>query len=190
MVKAAAHFDGTEVDVVSSFRDGARPGSHHRSGDALDWSLRGVAAAKLAAYLRRGARVGVGVYTHPRTQFVHLDVREQSYHWADASPPGRSWRESAHDGPRRARRGTRRTGRTRTSRTGPPEPRRRWTPTADAAHARIHRKVRLIRSPLRPPSARRAGRSAASSTGAATARCTRPCWKWRGLGAPPVRHGQ
>jgi uncharacterized protein YcbK (DUF882 family) len=94
VVKAAAHFGATEVDVVSSFRDGARPGSHHRSGDAIDWRLPGVSPLKLAAHLRREARVGVGVYTHPRTQFVHLDVREQSYHWADASPPGRSWRES------------------------------------------------------------------------------------------------
>ncbi len=94
VVKAAAHFGATEVDVVSSFRDGARPGSHHREGDAIDWRLRGVTAPKLAAYLRQGARVGVGVYTHPRTQFVHLDVRDQSYHWADASPPGRTWRES------------------------------------------------------------------------------------------------
>ncbi len=51
-------------------------------------------AAALAAYLRTGARVGVGVYTHPRTQFVHLDVREASYHWTDASPPGVSWRET------------------------------------------------------------------------------------------------
>jgi uncharacterized protein YcbK (DUF882 family) len=94
VVKAAAHFGATEVDAVSSFRDDARPGSHHRSGDAINWRLRGVTAAKLAAYLRQGARVGVGVYTHPRTQFVHLDLREQSYHWSDASPPGRSWRES------------------------------------------------------------------------------------------------
>ncbi len=94
VVKAAAHFHAAEVYVVSSYRDDASPGSHHRSGDALDWSLRGVPAAKLAAYLRRGARVGVGVYTHPRTQFVHLDVRDPSYHWVDASPPGRRWRES------------------------------------------------------------------------------------------------
>lgn len=94
VVKAAAHFGAREVLVVSSFRDGARPGSHHRSGDAIDFSLAGVPSAKLAAFLRRGGRVGVGVYTHPRTQFVHLDVRDQSYHWADASPPGRWWRES------------------------------------------------------------------------------------------------
>ncbi|MFT3773382.1 MAG: DUF882 domain-containing protein [Minicystis sp.] len=94
VVKAAAHFDAKEVLVVSSFRDKARKGSHHRNGEALDFSLAGVTAMKLAAYLRKGSRVGVGVYTHPRTQFVHLDVRPESYHWADASPPGRWWRES------------------------------------------------------------------------------------------------
>jgi len=38
-------------------------------------------------------RVGVGIYTHPKTQFVHLDVREHSFHWLDASPPRRHWRE-------------------------------------------------------------------------------------------------
>ena len=31
--------------------------------------------------------MGVGVYTNPLTQYVHLDVRERSYHWIDASPP-------------------------------------------------------------------------------------------------------
>jgi uncharacterized protein YcbK (DUF882 family) len=95
VVKAAAHFGGAQaVEVVSSFRDGARPGSRHRNGEAIDFRLSGVPAARLAAYLRGGSRVGVGVYTHPRTQFVHLDVRDQSYHWADASPPGRWWRET------------------------------------------------------------------------------------------------
>jgi len=42
----------------------------------------------LAAYLRKSPRVGVGLYTHPGTHFVHLDVRERSYHWLDPSPPG------------------------------------------------------------------------------------------------------
>jgi uncharacterized protein YcbK (DUF882 family) len=94
VVKAAAHFGAAAVEVVSSFRDGARPGSRHHSGEAIDFRLAGVTAARLAAFLRGGARVGVGVYTHRRTQFVHVDVREQSYHWADASPPGARWRES------------------------------------------------------------------------------------------------
>ena len=94
VAKAAAHFGAREVQVVSSFRDGAREGSRHRHGEAIDFRLPGVPAAALAAYLRGGARVGVGVYTHRRTQFAHLDVRETSYHWADGSPPGVSWRET------------------------------------------------------------------------------------------------
>jgi uncharacterized protein YcbK (DUF882 family) len=94
IVKAAAHFHAGEVDLVSTFRDGARGGSRHRSGEAVDFRFPGIAATKLAAHLRENARVGVGVYTHKRTQFVHLDVREQSFHWVDASPPGRVWRET------------------------------------------------------------------------------------------------
>ena len=94
VTKAAAHFGAREVSVVSSLRDNARDGSRHRSGEAIDFRLPGVKAEALGAYLRTAARVGVGVYTHKRTQFVHLDVREQSYHWADASPPGVSWRET------------------------------------------------------------------------------------------------
>jgi uncharacterized protein YcbK (DUF882 family) len=94
IVKAAAHFHAGEVDLVSTIRDGAREGSRHRSGQAVDFRLAGVPAAQLAAHLRGNARVGVGVYTHRRTQFVHLDVREESFHWVDASPPGRVWRET------------------------------------------------------------------------------------------------
>jgi hypothetical protein len=69
LVRAAYHFGDAQVFVVS--------------------------ARALAAYLRALPRVGVGVYTNPRTQFVHLDVRDQSYHWLDASPPGIHWREGA-----------------------------------------------------------------------------------------------
>jgi hypothetical protein len=90
VVKAAYHFQGSAIAIVSGFRENA---SRHTSGEALDFRLRGVQSARLAAYLRGLPRVGVGIYTHPRTQFVHLDVRDQSYHWLDASPPGRKWRE-------------------------------------------------------------------------------------------------
>jgi uncharacterized protein YcbK (DUF882 family) len=95
IVKAAAQLQVTDVDLVSTFRDSAREGSRHRSGQAIDFRLRGVSPARLAAHLRGNARVGVGVYLHRRTQFVHLDVREPSFHWADASPPGRVWRETS-----------------------------------------------------------------------------------------------
>jgi hypothetical protein len=88
--KAAYHFAGAPITIVSGWRDRA---GRHTAGDALDFRLLGVQSPRLAAYLRGLARVGVGIYTHPRTQFVHLDVRDQSYHWLDASPPGRKWRE-------------------------------------------------------------------------------------------------
>jgi uncharacterized protein YcbK (DUF882 family) len=88
--KAAYRFQGARVDVVSGWRQRA---GRHTAGEALDFKLQGVSAATLAAYLRGLPRVGVGVYTHPRTQFVHLDVRDPSYHWIDASPPGIRWRE-------------------------------------------------------------------------------------------------
>jgi uncharacterized protein YcbK (DUF882 family) len=85
VVKAAYHFGKTHVLVVSGWRENA---GRHSSGEALDFKLDGVRASQLAAYLRGLPRVGVGIYTHPRTQYVHLDVREPSYHWLDASPPG------------------------------------------------------------------------------------------------------
>jgi uncharacterized protein YcbK (DUF882 family) len=90
VVKAAYHFHDAHVVVVSGWREHA---GRHSTGEALDFKLDGVRAATLAAYLRGLPRVGVGIYTHPRTQYVHLDVREPSYHWIDASPPGVTWRE-------------------------------------------------------------------------------------------------
>jgi uncharacterized protein YcbK (DUF882 family) len=104
VVKAAAHFDAHEVQVISSHRGKARKGSRHRTGEAIDLVFPGVPAKKLAEHLRTFARVGVGLYIHPRSQFVHLDVREQSYHWVDGSPPGRSWREHALPDPTAATR--------------------------------------------------------------------------------------
>jgi hypothetical protein len=81
------------VHVISSHRGKARKGSRHRSGEAIDFLFPGVPAKTLAEALRAFAKVGVGLYVHPRSQYVHLDVREQSYHWIDGSPPGRSWKE-------------------------------------------------------------------------------------------------
>jgi hypothetical protein len=100
-IKAAYHFGARELVVVSAYRPGHGP---HGEGDALDFRLTGVRAATLAAYLRTFPRAGVGIYTHPRTQFVHLDARDQSFHWLDASPPGKTWREAPlRDAKREAR---------------------------------------------------------------------------------------
>jgi uncharacterized protein YcbK (DUF882 family) len=98
-VRAAFHFHASEVQVVSAYRKpGRRREGPHASGRAIDFKLPGIAARTLAAYLRTLPRVGVGVYTHPKTSFVHLDDRERSFHWLDASPPGRSWRERSLGG--------------------------------------------------------------------------------------------
>jgi uncharacterized protein YcbK (DUF882 family) len=95
-VKAAHHFGDKRLVVVSGYRKGPkrRAPDHHAKGEALDFRLAGVDYRKLAAYLRGLPRVGVGVYTNPKTQFVHLDVRDLSFHWLDASPPGVTWREA------------------------------------------------------------------------------------------------
>jgi len=98
-VRAAMHFKAREVQVVSAYRKpGRRKEGPHASGKAIDFKLPGVQARALASYLRTLPRVGVGVYTHPKTAFVHLDDRERSFHWLDASPPGRTWRERSLGG--------------------------------------------------------------------------------------------
>lgn len=90
---------------MSAYRKpGRRREGLHATGKAIDFKLPGVAPAALAAYLRTLARVGVGVYTHPKTSYVHLDDREHSFYWLDASPPGRSWRERSIADPSLAKR--------------------------------------------------------------------------------------
>lgn len=92
--RAAYHFSSEQVEVISAYRQAGRKREGlHALGRAIDFKLSGVKSPILAAYLRTIPRVGVGIYTHPKTQFVHLDVRDQSFHWLDASPPGRHWRE-------------------------------------------------------------------------------------------------
>ena len=95
-VKTAHHFDAKSLVVVSGYRKprSKASGDHHTRGEALDFKLPGVDYRQLAAYLRSLPRVGVGVYTDPRTHYVHLDVRDRSFHWLDASPPGVTWREA------------------------------------------------------------------------------------------------
>lgn len=100
MFKAAYHFGLYELEVVSAYRQpGRRREGLHGKGDAVDFRLRGLDAPLLAAYLRQQPRTGVGIYTHPKTQYVHIDSREQSFHWLDASPPRRRWREKSIGAP-------------------------------------------------------------------------------------------
>ena len=96
LYKAAYHFAAYEVEVVSAYRKpGRRREGPHGTGTAIDFRLRGVDARELASYLREIPRTGVGVYTDKRTQYVHIDTREHSFHWLDASPPRRHWREKS-----------------------------------------------------------------------------------------------
>jgi uncharacterized protein YcbK (DUF882 family) len=91
LFRAAYHFRAREIEVVSGYRKpGRRPEGRHGEGRAIDFRLPKVRAAALAAYLRTLPKVGVGLYTHRATQFVHLDSRDRSYHWLDPSPPGES----------------------------------------------------------------------------------------------------
>jgi hypothetical protein len=100
--RASYRFGGANVAIVSATRKGAH--GKHGTGEAIDFALDGVSAAALAAYLRGTPRAGVGIYTHPKTQYVHLDVREHSYHWIDGSPPGVTWRERLLGDPTQAKR--------------------------------------------------------------------------------------
>ena len=88
LARTAWHFDAPTIRVVSAYRAPRRRAEGlHAKGRALDFALDGVAPREVAAYLREQPRLGVGVYVHRRTQYVHLDVRDESYHWIDASPP-------------------------------------------------------------------------------------------------------
>lgn len=101
-IRASYHFNGAPIEIVSATRPGTN--GKHGTGEALDFALTGVKAPVLAAYLRTTPRAGVGIYTHPKTQYVHLDVRDHSYHWIDGSPPGVTWREQLLSDPKRAAR--------------------------------------------------------------------------------------
>jgi uncharacterized protein YcbK (DUF882 family) len=99
LFKAAYHFQSREVEIVSAYRKpGRRREGPHGDGSAIDFRLRGVDSKELASYLRGIPRTGVGIYTHPKTSYVHLDSRAHSFHWLDASPPRRHWRERSLGG--------------------------------------------------------------------------------------------
>ena len=102
VVRASYHFGGASVKIISGTRRGAN--GRHGTGEALDFSLEGVKTPLLAAWLRGTPRAGVGIYTHPKTQYVHLDVRERSFHWIDGSPPGVTWREQLISDPKQGAR--------------------------------------------------------------------------------------
>jgi uncharacterized protein YcbK (DUF882 family) len=95
VVKAAHHFQSSTVIVVSGYRlQRGGKSDHHTLGEAIDFKIPGVDYRRLAAHLDSYPLTGVGIYTNTKTHYVHLDVRDRSYHWLDASPPGVTWREA------------------------------------------------------------------------------------------------
>jgi uncharacterized protein YcbK (DUF882 family) len=86
------HFQARELRVISGYRTPKKGGgSNHGKGRAMDLVVPGTADADVAAYARTLGFVGVGIY--PTSGFVHVDVRDRSYFWSDASGPGRKNRE-------------------------------------------------------------------------------------------------
>jgi uncharacterized protein YcbK (DUF882 family) len=87
-------FGTPEIRVVSGYRT-PRPGSHsnHCKGRAVDLIVPGVPDEEVARMVREIGFTGVGVY--PRSQFVHVDIRPQSYFWVDESGPHMRNREHA-----------------------------------------------------------------------------------------------
>ena len=88
LARAAYHWGAPTIRVVSAYRAPRRRAEGlHAKGRAIDFALDGVPPRELAAWLRTHPRLGVGVYVHRSTQYVHLDVRDLSFHWIDGSPP-------------------------------------------------------------------------------------------------------
>ena len=86
-----AHFHAQEVRVISGYRTPHGRGSNHGKGRAIDLVIPGASDEDVAKFARELGFCGVGVY--PESGFVHVDVRERSYFWVDASGPGRRNRE-------------------------------------------------------------------------------------------------
>lgn len=89
MFRAAYHFGRGEIVIISGYREPRkRSEGLHAQARAIDFKLTGVRLAELSAYVRTFPRAGIGIYTHPKTQYVHVDSRERGYHWGDSSGPG------------------------------------------------------------------------------------------------------
>jgi uncharacterized protein YcbK (DUF882 family) len=85
------HFQAQEIRVISGYRTPHGRSSNHGRGRAVDIVVPGASDADVAKFAREVGFCGVGIY--PSSGFVHVDVRDRSYFWVDASAPGRRNRE-------------------------------------------------------------------------------------------------
>ena len=84
---ALAH-DGV-LFVSSGYREpggSTKPTSYHTKGMAADLRHPYLPAKSLVDFARAWGAGGVGYY--PRTQFVHVDVRDEPFYWIDYSGKG------------------------------------------------------------------------------------------------------
>ncbi len=91
LYKLQLHFDAQEIRVVSGYRTPRGGASNHGKGRAIDVVVPGTTDDEVAKFARELGFMGVGIY--PVSGFVHVDVRERSYFWIDASAPGKKNRE-------------------------------------------------------------------------------------------------
>jgi uncharacterized protein YcbK (DUF882 family) len=91
LYKIQLHFDAQEIRVVSGYRTPRGGASNHGRGRAIDVVVPGTTDDDVAKFAREIGFMGVGIY--PVSGFVHVDVRDKSYFWIDASGPGKKNRE-------------------------------------------------------------------------------------------------
>lgn len=91
LYRLASVLDAPQISIISGFRPARGRGhSLHAEGRAVDIVVPGVELERVAQVARGFGHVGVGTY--PTSGFVHLDVRDRSFFWVDASGPGRRGR--------------------------------------------------------------------------------------------------
>jgi uncharacterized protein YcbK (DUF882 family) len=103
LYRIQTHFVAVELRMLSGYRSPkAGKQSNHARGRAMDLVVPGHGDEEVARFVREQGFVGVGIY--PTSGFVHIDVRDKSYFWIDASGPGRRNRERGvlHDVAQRA----------------------------------------------------------------------------------------
>lgn len=78
------HFKVQALRVVSGYRTPVGNGrSNHGRGRAIDLVVPGVGDDAVVRFARSFGYVGVGLY--PKSGFIHVDSREQSYFWVQTS---------------------------------------------------------------------------------------------------------
>ena len=91
LAQVSDYYGGRPLHVVSGYRlpgGLTRDTSRHVAGEAMDFRIPGVPLTELRDHCQKFEHVGVGYY--PRTQFVHLDVRQDNARWTDWSLPGQA----------------------------------------------------------------------------------------------------